>query len=191
MIKQLQDKINDNNKLINKLQQPTYSNNSLSGQKYLYFDEYNEPWSYVIKIIIGKKQIAYKRFKNAQAALAYRDMIIDELIENLNKENKLLQEKIDKILFKEANADYIQSIKKLKKSLQSDLKSTIAQSGEKYINYDKTSNAGRYAVFIYLKNEKLVDKRFEYLRDAIRFRNNIIPSVIAELNQRLKKYEED
>lgn len=191
MIKQLQNEINSNNKLINKLQQPTYSNNSLSGQKYLYFDEHNEPWSYVIKMIIGKKQIAYKRFKNAQAALTYRDMIIDELIENLNKENKLLQEKIDKILFKEANADYIQSIKKLKKSLQSDLKSTISQSGEKYINYDKTSNAGRYAVFIYLKNEKLVDKRFEYLRDAIRFRNNIIPSVIAELNQRLKKYEED
>ena len=190
MIKQLQNEIDANNKLIDNLSQPMFSPHASSGQKYLYFDEHNEPWSYVIKIVIGKKQIAYKRFKNSQSALAYRDMIIDELIDDLDKQNKDLQEKIDKIKFKEANADYIQSIKKLKKSLQSDLKSTNA-SGEKYINYDKTSNAGRYAVFIYLKKEKLVDKRFEHLRDAVRFRDNIIPSVIAELDARLKKYEED
>ena len=191
MIKQLQDEIDANNKLIDKLQQPMYSNNSTFGQKYLYFDPHNEPWSYVIKIVIGKEQIAYKRFKNAQAALTYRDMVIDELINDLQNKNKNLQDKIDKIKFKEDNADYIKSIKKLKKSLQSDLKSTNSQSGEKYISYDKTSNAGRYAVFIFLKNEKLVDKRFEHLRDAIRFRDNIIPSVIAELDARLKKYDED
>lgn len=191
MINKLQTEIDDHNKLIDKLQQPMYSNNSTSGQKYLYFDPHNEPWSYVIKIVIGKEQIAYKRFKNAQSALAYRDMVIDELIEDLQNKIKLLQDEIDKIKFKEKNADYIASIKKLKKSLKSDLKSATSQSGEKYISYDKTSNAGRYAVFIYLKNEKLVDKRFEHLRDAVRFRDNIIPSVLAELDARLKKYDED
>lgn len=183
-----------NNKLIAKLQKSMMSSaNKHLGQRYIYFDTYAEKHKkppYRVRVTVNGEFVSNKRFKELRPALIYRDKVVDEQIARLEQENAELRAELEKAKLAAENPGYVRAIKGLIERLSAkDLTSKTNKSGQKYISYDRCSDSGMYAVHINLKDEVLVDKHFPNVREAKTHRDRAIKKVLAELNDRLAKFE--
>lgn len=183
-----------NNKLIAKLQKSMMSSaNKHLGQRYVYFDSYAEKHKkppYRVRVTVNGEFVSNKSFKDLRPALIYRDQVVDEQIARLEQENAELRAELEKAKLAAKNPGYVRAIKGLIERLSAkDLTSKTNKSGQKYIGYDKHSDSGMYGVRIHLKDEILVDKRFPNVREAVTHRDCAIKKVLAELNDRLTKFE--
>lgn len=183
-----------NNKLIAKLQKSMMSTaNKHLGQRYVYYDTYAEKHKkppYRVRVTVNGEFVSNKSFKDLRPALIYRDKVVDEQIARLEQENAELRAELEKAKLAAENPGYVRAIKGLIKRLSAkDLTSKTNKSGQKYISYDRCSDSGMYAVHINLKDEVLVDKRFSNVREAKTHRDRAIKKVLAELNDRLAKFE--
>lgn len=183
-----------NNKLIAKLQKSMMSSaNKHLGQRYIYFDTYAEKHKkppYRVRVTVNGEFVSNKSFKDLRPALIYRDKVVDEQIARLEQENAALRAELEKAKLAAENPGYVRAIKGLIERLSAkDLTSKTNKSGQKYISYDRCSDSGMYAVHINLKDEVLVDKRFSNVREAKTHRDRAIKKVLAELNDRLAKFE--
>ena len=183
-----------NNKLIAKLQKSMMSSaNKHLGQRYIYFDTYAEKHKkppYRVRVTVNGEFVSNKSFKDLRPALIYRDKVVDEQIARLEQENVALRAELEKAKLAAENPGYVRAIKGLIERLSAkDLTSKTNKSGQKYIGYDKHSDSGMYGVHINLNGEVLVDKRFSNVREAKTHRDRAIKKVLAELNDRLAKFE--
>lgn len=183
-----------NNKLIAKLQKSMMSSaNKHLGQRYIYFDTYAEKHKkppYRVRVTVNGEFVSNKSFKDLRPALIYRDKVVDEQIARLEQENAALCAELEKAKLAAENPGHVRAIKDLIERLSAkDLTSKTNKSGQKYISYDRCSDSGMYAVHINLKDEVLVDKRFPNVREAKTHRDRAIKKVLAELNDRLAKFE--
>lgn len=183
-----------NNKLIAKLQKSMMSSaNKHLGQRYIYFDTYAEKHKkppYRVRVTVNGEFVSNKSFKDLRPALIYRDQVVDEQIARLEQENAELRAELEKAKLAAENPEYVKAIKGLIKRLSAkDMTNKRNDSGQKYIHYDRCSNSGMYGVRIHLKDEILVDKRFPNVREAKTYRDRAIKKVLAELNDRLAKFE--
>ena len=183
-----------NNKLIAKLQKSMMSSaNKHLGQRYIYFDTYAEKHKkppYRVRVTVNAEFVSNKSFKDLRPALIYRDKVVDEQIARLEQENVALRAELEKAKLAAENPGYVRAIKGLIERLSAkDLTSKTNKSGQKYIGYDKHSDSGMYGVHINLNGEVLVDKRFSNVREAKTHRDRAIKKVLAELNDRLAKFE--
>lgn len=174
-----------NNKLIAKLQKSMMSTaNKHLGQRYVYFDSYAEKHKkppYRVRVTVNGKFVSNKSFKDLRPALIYRDQVVEE---------QIARAELEKAKLAAENPGYVRAIKGLIERLSAkDLTSKTNKSGQKYISYDRCSDSGMYAVHINLKDEVLVDKRFPNVREAKTHRDHAIKKVLAELNDRLAKFE--
>lgn len=187
MEKSLIERIKQNNEIIKLLQQPMYDPNLISGQRYVYYDKTHD--NFLVKIKRSQTETIAKRFKRSKDALKFRDETVFNSIKELEAENKKLKKQIDE---QEQLEHAAKNYSTLLKNLQNkDMTSAIAKSGQKYIHYDKHSDSGMYGVRIYTaKKEKIVDARFPNLREAISYRDNVIPQIIDELKNRLDKIKD-
>lgn len=183
-----------NNKLIAKLQKSMMSSaNKHLGQRYIYFDTYAEKHKkppYRVRVTVNGEFVSNKSFKDLRPALIYRDQVVDEQIARLEQENAELRAELEKAKLAAENPGYVRAIKGLIERLSAkDLTSKTNKSGQKYIAYDRCSDSGMYGVHINLNGEVLVDKRFPNVREAVTHRDRAIKKVLAELNDRLAKFE--
>lgn len=183
-----------NNKLIAKLQKSMMSSaNKHLGQRYIYFDTYAEKHKkppYRVRVTVNGEFVSNKSFKDLRPALIYRDKVVDEQIARLEQENAELHAELEKAKLAAENPGYVRAIKGLIERLSAkDLTSKTNKSGQKYISYDRCSDSGMYAVHINLRDEVLVNKRFPNVREAKTYRDRAIKKVLAELNDRLAKFE--
>ena len=183
-----------NEKLIAKLQKSMMpSANKHLGQRYIYFDTYAEKHKkppYRVRVTVNGEFVSNKSFKDLRPALIYRDKVVDEQIARLEQENAALRAELEKAKLAAENPGYVRAIKGLIERLSAkDLTSKTNKSGQKYISYDRCSDSGMYAVHINLKDEVLVGKRFPNVRKAKTHRDRAIKKVLAELNDRLAKFE--
>lgn len=136
----------------------------------------------------GLPRIDYK-FSDFVSAIYFRNQSCDDIISSLNKLIDDDKKELDKVSIKISdNEDEAKAVRNLIKNLEKgDFSKATNESGEKYISYDKTSNAGRYGVRFVIKGERIRDKRFPDIKSAIKYRDQEIPSVISELKDRLYK----